>query len=264
MVGLRDLADRRGLAIVEDACQAHGATRDGILAGSGGTAGAFSFYAAKNLGAMGDAGALVTDDAEIAERMRSLREHGQREKYMHEREGYTSRLDTIQAAVLLRKLPHLTTRTRSEPKQRRRMTSCLPASRVSRCRWCVRQRAGVAPVRRADARPGCARGRLRERRIGTGRHYPVPPHLTEAYASLGFGAGSFPVAEALSERALSLPMFPGSRRTSLRQLQTACGGTSRSDRDDRSFLVREPAWLSIHPCRPRNPRVLRGGRASSL
>ena len=104
---LKSVAAGRSVAILEDSCQAHGATRDGIRAGQGGLAGAFSFYPAKNLGAMGDAGALVTDDEQLAHEVRCLREHGQREKYRHAREGYTSRLDTIQAIVLLHKLPHL-------------------------------------------------------------------------------------------------------------------------------------------------------------
>ena len=107
VVALEALASARGLTLVEDACQAHGARRDGIRAGSAGRAAAFSFYPAKNLGAMGDAGALVTDDAELAERVRALREHGQRAKYRHDFEGFTSRLDALQAAVLSAKLPHL-------------------------------------------------------------------------------------------------------------------------------------------------------------
>ena len=104
MRALRSLAERTGLAIVEDACQAHGAERDGLRAGAAGLAGAFSFYPAKNLGAMGDAGALTTDDASLAESVRALREHGQRRKYHHDLEGYTARLDTIQAIVLELKL----------------------------------------------------------------------------------------------------------------------------------------------------------------
>jgi len=99
VVALREVAQRRGVALIEDACQAHGASRDGIRAGSAGLAAAFSFYPAKNLGAFGDAGALVTDAGTIAETVRALREHGQREKYRHDLQGYTARLDTIQIAV---------------------------------------------------------------------------------------------------------------------------------------------------------------------
>src|SRR5262249_46752740 len=107
MATLAASAQSHGLEIVEDACQAHGAHREGARAGTTGRAGAFSFYPAKNLGAMGDAGALVTNDAELASTIRALREHGQRQKYMHDTIGWTSRLDTIHAAVLLRKPPHL-------------------------------------------------------------------------------------------------------------------------------------------------------------
>jgi dTDP-4-amino-4,6-dideoxygalactose transaminase len=103
--GLRALAERHDLRIVEDACQAHSATRDGVRAGGLGLAAAFSFYPGKNLGAMGDAGALSTDDAALAERVRALREHGQTRKYHHEHEGWTARLDTVQAIVLPHKLP---------------------------------------------------------------------------------------------------------------------------------------------------------------
>ena len=107
MRSLSEIAERHGLAIVEDACQAHGAERDGLRAGAAGLLGAFSFYPAKNLGAIGDAGAFVTNDESLATVARALREHGQTSKYHHEREGYTARLDTVQALVLLRKLPRL-------------------------------------------------------------------------------------------------------------------------------------------------------------
>src|SRR5205814_5638024 len=105
MRALLRLAESHGLAVLEDACQAHGATRDGIGAGEAGAAAAFSFYPGKNLGAFGDAGALVTDDAALAEDVRALREHGQKAKYHHDAIGYTARLDTIQAIALLHKLP---------------------------------------------------------------------------------------------------------------------------------------------------------------
>ena len=105
MPAVRRVADRYGLVVIEDACQAHGAVRNGISPGTHTAAAAFSFYPAKNLGAMGDAGAIVTNSADVAEVVRTLREHGQRAKYEHEREGWTARLDTIQAIVLLHKLP---------------------------------------------------------------------------------------------------------------------------------------------------------------
>ncbi len=107
MGAVRELARGKGLFVVEDACQAHGAGRDGLRAGSAGDAAAFSFYPAKNLGAYGDAGALVTSSESVAEVARAMREHGQRRKYDHELLGYTARLDAVQAVVLARKLPHL-------------------------------------------------------------------------------------------------------------------------------------------------------------
>jgi dTDP-4-amino-4,6-dideoxygalactose transaminase len=210
MRALQSLAARHGLGIVEDACQAHGAERDGLRAGAAGTAAAFSFYPGKNLGAFGDAGALVTDDEGLAERVRGLREHGQRAKYRHEVEGYTSRLDTIQALVLLRKLPLL-----DRWNEERRAAAAFYASALG----------GVGDLRlppvpdgsypvwhlyvvRTSSRAALA-DFLAERKIATGRHYPEPPHLTGAYAHLGYRRGEFPVAERLADEALSLPLFPG-------------------------------------------------------
>jgi dTDP-3-amino-3,4,6-trideoxy-alpha-D-glucose transaminase len=210
MRALREVAERTGVAIVEDAAQAHGASRDGLRSGTVGHTAAFSFYPAKNLGAMGDAGALVTHDDALARRARALREHGQRDKYEHEREGYTARLDTFQAAVLARKLPHLD----AWSAERKRIASfysqalngvgdvVLPAVP-----------AGSDPVWHLyvvrTAEPGTAAAFLRARGIATGRHYPTPPHLSPAYRWLGYRAGAFPVSEALSRECLSLPLFPG-------------------------------------------------------
>jgi dTDP-4-amino-4,6-dideoxygalactose transaminase len=210
MVALQAFAERHRLAILEDACQAHGATREGLVAGTVGAAGAFSFYPGKNLGAMGDAGAVVTDDAEIARRVRSLREHGERAKYDHEREGYTSRLDTIQALVLLKKLPYL-----AEWNAQRAAAAAAYSSLLTDLDAVTlpRTSAGSAPVwhlyaiRTAD--PTLLAGHLARRGIGTGRHYPIPPHLSDAFGWLGHGKGSFPVTEALSREVLSLPLFPG-------------------------------------------------------
>jgi dTDP-4-amino-4,6-dideoxygalactose transaminase len=224
MRGLSAIAERHGLRVLEDACQAHGATRDGFRAGAAGFAGAFSFYPGKNLGAMGDAGALVTDDAELARTVRALREHGQRAKYRHELEGYTARLDTIQALVLLHKLPHL----ERWNEERRSLADGYAAALE-----------GIGDLRTPPVPPGSQpvwhlfvvrtaepeqlAAFLRERGIGTGRHYPEPAHLSQAYDWLGFGRGSFPVTEALARELLSLPIFPG---MSQEQLETVIGAVS--------------------------------------
>jgi dTDP-4-amino-4,6-dideoxygalactose transaminase len=207
---LSRVASRHAAGIVEDACQAHGAERDGSAAGTVGAAAAFSFYPAKNLGAIGDAGALVTNDEEVAETVRSLREHGQGRKYHHALEGYTARLDTIQALALLHKLPYLDGWTA----QRRAIAAHYAAGLAgvgdlhlpvvppgSEPVW------HLYVVRTAD--PAALAIFLAERGVGSGRHYPEPPHLSEAYARLDYRPGAFPVAEALSGEALSLPLFPG-------------------------------------------------------
>jgi dTDP-4-amino-4,6-dideoxygalactose transaminase len=210
MRALAAIGDSESLAIVEDACQAHGAERDGLRAGATGLAAAFSFYPAKNLGAMGDAGALVTSDLELAAGARALREHGQTRKYHHEREGFTARLDTIQALVLLHKLPLL-----DRWNQERRATAAeytealagvgdlvLPAvADGSKPVWhlyVVRTRNPQELAEFLDARG-----------IKTGRHYPEPAHLSQAYVGLGYARGSFPIAERLAAEVLSLPIFPG-------------------------------------------------------
>jgi len=210
MRSLADLSERHGLFLLEDACQAHGATRDGLGSGTVGHAGAFSFYPGKNLGAMGDAGALVTADDALATRVRALREHGQTRKYEHEWEGYTARLDTIQAAVLLRKLPLLAGWNES-----RRSAAQLYSDALADVGDLTLP--AVAPrsepvwhlyvVRTAD--PSALADALAARGIGTGRHYPQPVHLATAYAALGYAAGDFAVAERLAHESLSLPIFPG-------------------------------------------------------
>ncbi len=210
MRGLAALAHRRGLRVIEDACQAHGASRDDVVPGALSDGAAFSFYPGKNLGAMGDGGALATVDPEVDERMRALREHGQREKYRHHLVGYTSRLDTIQALILLRKLPQL----RAWTAQRRQAAALYgellagvgdlvlpPVAPESRPVW------HLYVVRTAD--PGALGAFLGERGVGTGRHYPEPPHLSQAFARLGHGRGAFPVSERLADQGISLPLFAG-------------------------------------------------------
>lgn len=215
---LRRLAERHTLTLVEDACQAHGATRDGLRAGRIGRAAAFSFYPGKNLGAIGDAGALVTDDADVAERVRALREHGQTKKYHHAFEGWTARLDTIQAIALLHKLPRL---------------EAWNGQRRAAARFYLEALAGVGDLRLPPVPAGsdhvwhlfvvrtahveALEAFLAERAIGCGRHYPEPVHLAPAYRWLGHRLGSFPVAEALSAQLLSLPLYPG---ISQEQLET--------------------------------------------
>jgi dTDP-4-amino-4,6-dideoxygalactose transaminase len=207
---LLELTKRRDLVVLEDACQAHGATRDGFRPGAGTAMAAFSFYPGKNLGAMGDAGAVATDDAELAAAMRSLREHGQRAKYVHEREGYTARLDTLQAVVLLQKLPLLD----GWNEERRAIASAyderlagvgdlrLPAvPEGSEPVWHLYVVRTSDPQKLADS--------LAERGVATGRHYPIAAHLSPAYQWLGYRAGAFPVAEAIAAECLSLPIFPG-------------------------------------------------------
>ena len=210
MHALGAVAAEHRLAVVEDACQAHGAERGGLRSGSAGSAAAFSFYPGKNLGAAGDAGALVTNDADAATRVRALREHGQTAKYVHAFEGWTARLDTIQALVLSHKLPLLD----AWNEQRRAAASFYDAHLrdVGDLRL-PHVAAGSSPVWHLyvvrTGAPDELAVFLRERGICTGRHYPDPVHLTEAYAPLGYRRGEFPVAEALARECLSLPMFPG-------------------------------------------------------
>jgi dTDP-4-amino-4,6-dideoxygalactose transaminase len=210
MRALSRLAEDYGLQLLEDACQAHGAMRDGLRAGAEGFAGCFSFYPGKNLGAMGDAGALVTRDGELAERIRALREHGQRRKYEHDFEGYTARLDSIQALVLLRKLPLLD--GWNDARRRAAAFYAEALSGVGDLRL-PRVPVGSEPVWhlyvvRTDD-PGALAAHLAQDGIGTGRHYPQPAHLSPAYRYLGYGPGDFPRTEVLAATALSLPLFPG-------------------------------------------------------
>lgn len=213
---VRQLAADRRLQVIEDACQAHGAERDGFRAGTAGNASAFSFYPGKNLGAAGDAGALVTPNEAIAGSVRALREHGQTAKYIHGYEGYTARLDTLQAAVLLHKLPFLDSWNTERRTAAEFYSQALdgvgdlklpPVPEGSSPVW------HLFVVRTAE--PDRLAHFLRERGVGTGRHYPDPVHLTGAYAHLGYGRGDFPVAEALAREALSLPIFPGITKAQL-------------------------------------------------
>ena len=208
MAAIRSVASKRGIKVIEDAAQAHGARYRGKRAGALADAAGFSFYPTKNLGALGDGGAVTTDDAALADRIRLLRNYGSRQKYRNETKGCNSRLDELQAAILREKL-----RLLDQWNERRR----------SIARRYVEGLAGLSLVL-PHVPPGCeciwhvfvVRSAQRERLasrleaagIGTLIHYPIPPHLQPAYVELGLGAGSFPISEAIHREVLSLPMWP--------------------------------------------------------
>lgn len=203
------LARRTGIAVVEDACQAHGARYHGRRVGTIGDAGCFSFYPAKNLGAWGDAGAVVTDDADLADRVRLMRSHGERPRYHHRVIGSTERLDGLQAAILAAKLPHLEERTR----ERRRLAGVL-RSHLADAGLDLPALPGpggdhvfhLLVVRTGD-RDGL-RAHLEARGIASGIHYPTPIHRTPAYADVAGGV-RLAVAERLARQICTLPLFPG-------------------------------------------------------
>lgn len=209
------LAERYGLVVIEDACQAHGAEyfsrRDGCWkkAGSMGRAAAFSFYPGKNLGACGEAGAVTTNDAALAQKIRMLRDHGQKRKYYHEMEGYNGRLDAIQAgflAVKLRQLPEWTARRREAATRYRELFREAGADELAPFEPEWANAVYHLYVVRAEDREGLMR-HLGEAGIGTAIHYPVPLHLQSAYEWLGYGAGDFPVTEKAAAEIVSLPMY---------------------------------------------------------
>ncbi len=205
----RRLADAHGIKLLEDACQAHGALINEKKAGTFGHAAAFSFYPGKNLGACGDAGALVTDDEELSEKLLMLRNHGALKPFDHRFVGSTERMDAIQAAVLRIKLKRLDDWNRQ---RRKRAMHYIDGLGGLENLWLPRWRDEESPchhlfVVRHPLRDYLAR-HLGEHGIGTGMHYPVPIHLMPAYRWLGLGRGSLPHAERACETGLSLPLGP--------------------------------------------------------
>lgn len=206
---IKRLCESRGLALVDDAAQAHGAAVAGTRVGGFGTTATWSFYPGKNLGALGDAGAVTTDDAEVAERVRLLRNYGSREKYVHEVIGYNSRLDPLQAALLRVKLRHL-----DEWNSRRRLVAdfyqrelagvdglqlpVIPAGRTSSWHLYV-----IRTARRDDLR-----AHLDKHGVGTLVHYPIPPHMQDAYRRSQSAPVSLTPTERNASEVLSLPMGP--------------------------------------------------------
>jgi dTDP-4-amino-4,6-dideoxygalactose transaminase len=221
-----ELAEKYGLIVIEDACQAHGAgyfskkLNCWMKAGSMGRAAAFSFYPGKNLGACGEAGAVTTNDPALADKVKMLRDHGQAKKYHHDLEGYNGRLDALQSGLLQEKLSHLTD------------WNALRRERAAEYNRCFADNEDITPphepswsravyhlyvirVRNRDLLTSY----LKSRGIGTGLHYPVPLHLQNAYISQNYKRGDYPVTEEVCEEIISLPMFP--QLTSEQQMRVA-------------------------------------------
>ena len=202
------IAERHGLPVIEDAAQAHGARYRGKRVGQFGKIACFSFYPSKNLGAYGEGGALITNDASIAQRARSLRDHAQSQKYLHDEIGYNYRMDSFQGAVLSIKLKYLESWNAARIDCARQYTELLkdssyklPAHKSdSECVWhCY-----VIETPERDR----VRAALQDVGIQSAVHYPVPIHLQKAYAPLDYRSGDLPVTEALCEHCLSLPIYP--------------------------------------------------------
>jgi len=203
-----EFAQTHGLRIIEDASQAHGATYKGKRVGSFGDIGCFSFYCSKNLGAYGEAGMCVTNDSDLAESLRLLRDHGSRKRYIHEELGVNARMDELQAAVLRVKMPYLDrwnaarqAHARSYTRQLLEVVEAVPAVRPSSTHVYY---AYVVQVQERER----FRQALEKEGIATGVHYPIPLHLQSACRQYGYAPGMLPVTEAAASRIVSLPMYP--------------------------------------------------------
>jgi dTDP-4-amino-4,6-dideoxygalactose transaminase len=213
---IMELAERYHLIVIEDACQAHGAeyfsarSDRWMKAGSIGRAAAFSFYPGKNLGACGEAGAITTNDEEIARKCRMIRDHGQTKKYYHDVEGYNGRLDAIQAAFLrvkLKQLPKLNDQRRDRAQVYENLLTRLDGSVIAPLAASWAKAVYHLYVIRVEDRDDLM-AKLAAVNIGSAIHYPIPLHLQKAYSHLGYKQGDFPVSERLSKEIMSLPMYP--------------------------------------------------------
>lgn len=219
-----ETARRHSIRVLEDAAQAHGARYKGRAAGSMGDAAGFSFYPGKNLGACGDAGATTTPDPEIDARMRMLRDHGQSQKYHHAVEGWTARLDALQAAALRIKLRHLARWNEQRREAARWYGELLEGSALLLPRE-ASDRVHVYHlyvVRHPDR--DRIQKTLADREVASGLHYPVPLHLQKAYAGLGYSEGDFPNSERWARHGLSLPIFPGITREQVERVAEVLRG----------------------------------------
>jgi len=234
MSPLLEIASRHGLKLIEDACQAHGAEHEGRRVGALGDAGCFSFYPGKNLGAYGEGGAVVTNDAELARTVRTLRHWGQVSRYVHELKGFNYRLHELQAAILRVKLRHLDDWTEGRRAHARRYDQLLAGVVRTPVELPYARHVYHVYVIRSDERESLARA-LEAEGIHTGVHYPVPVHLQPAWADLGYAPGSFPVSEQAAREVLSLPMYPELPAHELERVAELVATHSSH---------REPAWRS--------------------
>ena len=224
MDSILQIAQKNNLAVIEDACQAHGALYKGKKAGSLGNAGCFSFYPGKNLGAFGEAGAVVTQDEEIAAKIRMIRDHGQARKYFHDVEGYNGRLDAIQAGVIRIKLKRLNDwnqARRENAKYYNELLSMIDGVTIP-YEPDFSQAVYHLYVILVDDRDGLQKF-LADKGVATGLHYPLALHLQKAYAHLGHKEGDFPVTENVAKKLLSLPMFPELTRDQIEYVSKSIG-----------------------------------------
>jgi dTDP-4-amino-4,6-dideoxygalactose transaminase len=206
---LLKVASAHGVQVLEDACQAHGAEYMGRRVGALGSIGAFSFYPGKNLGACGEGGMAVTNDAALAKTMRMLRDWGQEKKYHHVLAGYNYRMEGFQGAVLRVKLRYLEAWTEARRSHAKRYDDLLAGSKVVETPQAMSRARHVYHVYSVrSANRDALQAKLQEKGIQTGIHYPIPVHLQPAYASLGYESGDFPHTERAANEVLSLPLFP--------------------------------------------------------
>lgn len=219
---IMELANKHGIHVIEDNAQSQGATYNGKLTGSFGIVNGTSFYPGKNLGALGDAGAITTDDATIAAKIGALRNYGSQKKYYNETVGFNMRLDELQAAFLSVKLKHLQKWT---------------VERQQIAQWYDAALQGIGDIVTPAIAPAAThvyhlyvirtkhrdalQQHLQQQGIGTLIHYPIPPHLQQAYQHLGYQKGDFPIAEAMANTCLSIPMFPGLHQQQVQQVASA-------------------------------------------
>ena len=205
---LEFIARRHNLSIIEDCAQAHGALHRGRKVGSQGVAGCFSFYPTKNLGAIGDGGMVVTGRKDVCDNLRELRQYGWRQRYVSDSRGFNSRLDELQAAILLAKLPRLDAGNARRNEIAERYTRRLAGASACTPRASIGTTSAFHLYVIRHSRRDALRDRLAAEGIGTGIHYPTPVHLQPAYAHLGGGAGSLPTTERIAGEILSLPLYP--------------------------------------------------------